>query len=169
MRILAVVFYLSCPCKPIAECKNRLPWPSQIPCLHISINCTCCKHIWVMSRPVDIRDSSAMAMKCVLDRSLGCILVHIQVPYQRLLIGSAGHPVISCREWRPLYICHQPRKAVSKMAWRVQREIEVDYVESIGTTKRSAKTSCTVQSTYDASATSLPEGEIVADPTVRST
>jgi len=74
-----------------------------------------------------------------------------------------------------LYVCYKPGKAMSKMTGRVERMIEINNVESIGSYKdrqiclKYNSLEMRMGRTYEARATSLPEGEIVADPTLRST
>lgn len=61
---------------------------------------------------------------------------------------------------------------MSKMAWRIQRRVEIDDIEAIGSIDiyKSQIERINWQTwAYDARATSLPEGEMVADPTLRST
>jgi hypothetical protein len=61
---------------------------------------------------------------------------------------------------------------MSKMSRRIQRRVEVDDIEAVGSMeiyKSIQEENKWYGSAYDARATSLPEGEIVADPTLRST
>ena len=57
------------------------------------------------------------------------------------------------------------------MARGIQRRVEINDVKSIGAidTYKCEKSRTQFADAYDARATSLPEGEIVADPTLRST
>lgn len=60
---------------------------------------------------------------------------------------------------------------MSQMAGWVERRVQVDDVESIVSTAYESQkgTYSKRKITYEASATSRPEGDIVADPTLRST
>lgn len=135
MGVLAIVFNLCCPSKPIAECENWLSRSAQVPAVYISIHCTSCKHIRVMCREIDIRNCPCMPMKRVFDCSLGRIFWHVQVPYQRLLICCTDNPILPCSKRGPLHVCNKPRESMAKMARGVQRIIEVNNIEPIGTTE----------------------------------
>jgi len=59
-----------------------------------------------------------------------------------------------------------------KMARGIQRRVEVDNIKPISARTYQSQYLAAQQQggdTHEASATSLPEGEIVADPTLRST
>lgn len=134
MWILTVVFDLRGPRKPIAKGKNWLPRTAQVPAMNITIYSTGSKHICVVCREVDVRDSPGMSVKSMFDGSLCGIILHIQIPYQCLLVCRADNPIIPCSEWRPLYICHKPWKAMPKVTRGVQGGIKIDNIESISAT-----------------------------------
>lgn len=133
MLILTIVFNLRGPRKPIAKGKNRLSWTTQVPTVDIPINGACCQHIRVVCREIDVRDGPGVPVKRMFNGSLRSIILHIQIPYQCLLVCGADHPIISHCKWRPLYIGYKPRKAMPKMARWIEGGIEVDDVEAIGT------------------------------------
>ena len=132
MGVLTVVLDLRCTGKPVTESKNWLSWAAQIPAVYIAIYSACGYHVWVVSREVDIRNGSRMAMERMFNCHLRSVLVHIQVPYQRFLVRCTGNPVVPCCEWRPLHIRHKPGKPMSKMTRRVEGRVEVNNVESFG-------------------------------------
>jgi hypothetical protein len=67
--------------------------------------------------------------------TLGGILLHIQVPYQCLLIRSADYPIVSNCERGPLYISHEPWEPVAKMARRIERGVEIDDIKAVSTAR----------------------------------
>ena len=74
-----------------------------------------------------------MPMKCVFDGSVGSIFLHVQIPYQSLLVRCADYPVVSECKWRPLDVCNKPWKPMSEMSRGVPGRIEVNNIETIGT------------------------------------
>jgi hypothetical protein len=101
--------------------------------MYIPIHGACCKYVWVMGREIDVGYSSCVPMKCVFNSPLGSIFLHIQIPYQCLLICCTDYPVIPDCKWGPLHVCDQPRKSMSKVSRRVPGRVEVNNIKTVGT------------------------------------
>jgi hypothetical protein len=66
---------------------------------------------------------------------MGSIFLHIQIPYQRLLVRRTDYPVVPECKWRPLDICNKPWKAMAEMTRRVPGRIQVNDIETVGPTE----------------------------------
>ncbi len=71
VTVLPVVFDLSCTREPVTEGIHGLPGPPEIPAVDIAINGARGEQVRVVGREIDIRDSSAVALKRMLDGTGG--------------------------------------------------------------------------------------------------
>ena len=120
---------------------------------------------------VDVRDGAAVALKRMFNCTRVRVLSHIQVPYQSAVVGGRNHPVVSGGEGRPLDINNQPWQPMAAQAtgWVVGR-VQVNYSKTIWSDESQRRASeAPLEGTHEARAISLPDGEMVAEPTRPST
>lgn len=66
VRVLAVVLNLGGAGEPVAKCEYRLSWASKIPTVYVTVDSARRELIWMVRRPIDVGDGSAVALERVL-------------------------------------------------------------------------------------------------------
>ena len=139
----------------------------RVPAVHEAVDRAGGENVRMVGGKVDVRDRSRMSMQDVLDRRLRA--TRFEVPYQRSLVRCAHDPVVSTCEGRPLYIRWNPRCLMAQAPRRRVWRVEIDDVKSLLPVIVNLVVPEDSGDTHDAKTTSLPLGEIDADPTASFT
>lgn len=128
MRCLPIPLDLGGPRKPIAKRHPRLEWSTQVPAMDITIHGAGSKDVGMVGGEIDVCNCTRVAMKNKFDRRLPARQTN--VPYQCFLVGCAYDPMVTDREWGPLYICNFPGCFVCQVTRRRIWRVEVDNMDT---------------------------------------
>lgn len=79
--VLAIVFDLSGAGKPVTKGQHWLPGSPEVPAVNISVHCTSCERVRVVSGEIGIGNGSAVGLERVFNRPRGRIVSLVEVPY----------------------------------------------------------------------------------------